>query len=163
MTIEDILELPLKDKSVLLLGMPGAGKTFIANKMKSVFPHEVIHTDTYVKGIAYNLPRAIYAAFEDLAHYNPSICEGVLGYHLLLEGYKRQSYFPDVVIEIKISAGKQREIYLRERDPEKLQYLKKFNAFHQGIMNEYHRLVPDSEKPFFLKLHNDYQCDHQQK
>jgi adenylate kinase family enzyme len=159
MTLEEILNLELdrSGKRILLLGRPSAGKTWLSNQLNNL-DHKTIHTDNYRE---FAEPMAIQAIIEDEAdiqrYYNAgSIIEGVLGYPLLLTGLKEQSYRPDIVIEVEISSGKQRELYLAERNPDKIKYLKKFLMKTMAILDEYYKLVPESEMPTWLILNNNW-------
>jgi hypothetical protein len=115
--------------------------------------HHVIHTDEYKD---FSEPVAIQALIEDAYENKPTIIEGMLGFPLLLQGAKEQSYKPDIIIEVEISAGKQRELYLAERNPDKIKYLKKFLMKTMAILDEYYKLVPESEMPTWLILNNNW-------
>lgn len=159
MTLDELLRLPIAGKNLLVIGSPASGKTHIANLLCYDQSHQVLHTDDTVNA-GYTLIQATWSLFEDIGDCNnrstPTIVEGVLGYTLLLEGFIHKSYFPQIVIDVKISRGRQREIYLKERDSHKLKYLKKFEFAHLEMMNEYHRIVPVEQKPTFITLENNW-------
>lgn len=156
MTIDELINIDFSHKSLIIIGRPSAGKTWLSSVLGGIYKHhEVIHTDNYLK-LYEDVGRQIYAAFEDAAHYHQSIIEGCLGYQLLLEGVKRKCYSPDVVIEVEISAGKQREIYLKERNTSKIQYLKRFQLKCMCLIDDYFKLVPESEMPLWLTLNNEW-------
>lgn len=154
------LELHLSGKKILLLGRPSAGKTWLSNKINDL-EHKTIHTDNFLE---FAEPMAVQAIIEDEAdirrYYDAgSIIEGMLGYPLLLTGLKEQSYLPDIIIICEISAGRQREIYLSERDPSKLQFQKRFNIKCQGILHECYKLMANLEKeryPNIIIFTNEY-------
>jgi len=156
MTLEEIACVPLAGKSVLIIGSPASGKTYLSQILGPMNPrHDVIHTDKYLK-MYDNVGRSVYAAFEDAAHYKSVIIEGVLGYEILLEGYKNKSYYPDIIIEVQLSAGKQREIYLSERDANKLRHLRHFQLLNQAKLNEYFRICPKDQQPIFIEYQNQF-------
>ncbi len=154
MTLPEVLEHSYFQRSVLIIGRPASGKTWLSNALSPMYPHHhVIHTDSYKD---FSEPVAIQALIEDAYENKPTIIEGMLSYPLLLQGAKEQSYRPDIVIEVEISAGKQRELYLAERNPDKIKYLKKFHMKTMAILDEYYKLVPESEMPTWLILENKY-------
>lgn len=154
MILSELLSLDIAGKRVLILGRPCAGKTYLS-EILFVNP---IHTDDYLHLEEEN---ALYHIIEDEACLrgslkNTTVIEGMLGYNLLLYGAKTQMYKPDIVIEVEISIGKQRELYLKEREPSKLKYLRRFHLLHLEMMNEYHRIVPAEQKPTFITLENNW-------
>lgn len=154
MTLDELLLVDLHHKNVLLLGRPSAGKTYLSNILSGMYKHHhVIHCDDYKD---FSEPVAVQALIEDAYENKPCIVEGVLGYALLLQGAYEKSYKPDIVITCDISAGKQREIYLAERDASKIQFQKRFFTKMLNIMNEYHSLVPVEQKPQFVTFHNEF-------
>lgn len=156
MILEDILALDLHGKNVLIIGRAGSGKTYISYALKRINKyHALIHTDSYLTR-CFGEERQIEAIVEDAIYDSPAIIEGMLAYPLLLEGAKRKYYIPDIVIICEISAGKQREVYLKERDASKIQYQKRFALKMQAILNEYHSLVPEAEKPMFYEFKNNF-------
>lgn len=156
MNLQELLGTDFQRQNILIIGKSGSGKTYLSNLLEPMLKHhEFLHCDTYLK-LYEDVGRQIYAIYEDAACYQPNVVEGVLGYTLLLEGFKRQSYLPDIVIEVSIPAGKQREIYLAERDPDKLKYLRRFERFNQHSLNEYFRTCPSDKQAKFITLNNEY-------
>ncbi len=162
MTLPELDKIDFTRLNVLVIGKPSSGKTHFSTALSfKYWRHELIHTDQYLK-LYEDVGRQIYAAFEDANHYKYTIVEGILGYELLLEGFKKQSYHPDIVIECQLSAGHQRLIYLSERDPTKLKYLRQFERINQSKLNEYHSIVPIEQQPRFITYNNecDYAIEH---
>jgi hypothetical protein len=157
MTLDDLLKIDFTGKDILILGKPSAGKTWLSEVFGGMYKHHtVINTDDYIYigGV-----RAIAAIIEDQSFTPPCIIEGMMGYDLLLEGAIKKSYSPDYVIEVEISAGKQREIYLAEREISKLQYQNQFYLKCQAILNFYLTLTasePDIYKPDFITFNNHW-------
>jgi hypothetical protein len=156
MTLDDLLKIDFTGKDILIIGRCGAGKTWLSELLVGMYKHHtVIHTDSYLTS-TFGEQRQVQALIEDADFNKPTIIEGILSYPLLLTGARDQSYFPDCVIEVEISAGKQREIYLQQRGPSKIQYLKRFAIKMQEILNEYHRIAPKENKPLWIKFENNY-------
>lgn len=156
MTLEELLLTDLHNKDVLIIGRPGSGKTWLSNVLEGMYKyHKIIHCDGYLK-VHPNTEGQIEAIIEDVGNDNPCIVEGMLAYQLLLEGAKRKCYIPDIVIEVVISRGQQRKIYLAERTPEKIRTLEWSHMRNISILNQYHQSVLESDKPLWLKLENNY-------
>lgn len=158
MNLQEFLKIDFTGKNILVIGKPGSGKTHISKCLHLKYGKyrcELISTDNYLK-LYEDVGRQMYAIFEDAAFYQPHIIEGVMGYMLLLEGYKKNIYHPDIVIECQISAGKQREVYLAERNPEKLKYLRRFQKYNQHSLNEYLRICPKDKQAQFFELQNEF-------
>ena len=157
MNFEELIHIPFDRQSILLLGRPASGKTWLSKALSPMYPHHhVIHCDDY-KDFAE--PVAIQALIEDAYENKPCIVEGVLGYGLLLQGLKEQSYRPDIIIICEISAARQREIYLSERDPSKLQFQKRFYQKLQLILHECYKLMsklPSEEYPNVIIFQNEF-------
>jgi adenylate kinase family enzyme len=160
MQLEQLLSYPIAGCNVLIIGEPASGKTFLANLLHNDLTHELIHTDDAVTA-GYNVPQATYSLFDDIEscylRNRKTLVEGVLGYWLLLQGEKELAYSPDIVIWVKVSRAKQREIYLKERDPNKIKYLKKFEEQHLAMMNEYYKICENKEKIVFLTFENNWE------
>lgn len=154
MTLPELLSLPIAGKQVLIVGRPGSGKTWLA---KQLDPHDfdTLHTDDY---LVFNQVQALQAIIEDIGDREgrTKLIEGILGYKLLLWGACELSYRPDLVIICDISAGRQREIYLKERDLSKLQFLKRFHVEHLSILEQYYRIVPENERPQIIEFQNNW-------
>jgi hypothetical protein len=152
MNLDEILDIPMSKKNIVVIGRAGAGKTWVANRIKR-FYHDIIHTDDY---IVFGESRAIEGIIEDAIGRAPVIIEGCLAYLLLTQGALEKSYKPDIIIECVISRAKQREIYLKERDSSKIQYLKKFHDSCMGCLNTYLREVPQDEQAPIYEFNNEY-------
>lgn len=154
MNIQDILKIDITDKNVLIIGCPASGKTWLAKEIfepNGHLHHIIYHTDNFIE---FKTNESIFAAINLFDKH--TIIEGVLGYRLLLEGVKTNTYFPDIVIELKITHKKMLEIYATERKEKKAKYLKDFNAKHQAILNEYFDVCPKELKPEWITVWNEY-------
>jgi hypothetical protein len=143
----------IKGKNVLIIGCPASGKTFLSGLFKSS-EHQVFHTDDYIKHGYYE---SMYRCLSDvLACGNLTIVEGVQGYRMLRKGIELDNYYPDVVIEIKISEQRMLKTYANERDMRKIKYLKGFNKMHDKILSDY-KAMNNKNKPEWIVINNDYE------
>lgn len=150
MNLEELLSLPLEGKNIILLGRPGSGKTFLSNLLKEK-GHYIIHTDDYLQ---YKQEHTqIFQLMEEHRYCQPTIVEGMLGFALLLKGEKEGFYKPEVIIMCEISAGKQREVYLAERDASKLQFQKRYWTKCLSLYQEWEKIVQN--KPQIITYERD--------
>lgn len=157
MTLAELLSTPIAGKDVAIIGIPSSGKTYIANKLSNPH-HETIHTDSFLEA-GFDGAQLIDAVFEQMAdcraRQRPVIVEGCMVYHLLLEGLKN-GYKPDLIINIEISRGQQREIYLRERDSKKIMWLQRFNEMSLLSFNRYIKDCPENQRPPIIEFKNNW-------
>lgn len=153
MELSEILELDITDKNVLIIGCPASGKTWLSNKLKRS-THKLIHTDNY-SSLGYSI--GMYGALNDASYSEmPTIVEGIYGYRMLRKGAEYGNYYPDIVIEMKVSEQRMLSTYRNERNPNKIKYLQQFNATHEKILNDYRKMIPDRLKPQWVVFENDY-------
>lgn len=150
MTLPELLELPLEGKNIILLGRPGSGKTHLSNLLKEK-GHYVIHTDEFIKSGTAN---SIIEILDEHEYCKPSVIEGMTGFSLLEWGERTGKYKPDVIIFCEISAGRQREIYLAERDSSKLQFQKRYWTKCLSVYQEWEKIV--AVKPEIYQFNNIY-------
>lgn len=157
MTLTELLSLDIAGKDVAIIGIPSSGKTWLANKLSNPY-HETIHTDSFLEA-GFDGAQLIDAVFEQMAdcraRQRPVIVEGCMVYHLLLEGIMN-GYKPDLIINLEISRGKQREIYLKERDSRKIMWLQKFNEMSLLTLNRYLKDCPDDLCAPIINFFNEW-------
>jgi len=148
MTIEDILNIDIEEKNLLIIGCPASGKTYLSKKFKT--SHKLIHTDNYLN---YGYEQSVYKIIDDIKNSNKkTIVEGVQGYRLLRKGVQLDCYYPDVVIELIISEYQMFQVYRNERNQKKIKYLKAFNNMHNKIIKDYF-LMQNKYKPEWFKIY----------
>lgn len=147
----------LKNLNVLIIGCPASGKTYLANKLKqqNVNTHKFFHTDDYMH---YGYKDSLYVLLDDMRRVSSNtntIIEGVQGYRLLRKGVELKCYFPDIVIELKISEERLMKTYMTERIGKKFESVNSFNKMHDKILSEY-LSMPNNRKPKWIKIENEY-------
>jgi hypothetical protein len=153
MTIAEVLSMDFTGKNVLIIGSPASGKTWLSNAIKTN-SHYIVHTDDY---ICYGYEVGMYAALDTvIASKHNTIVEGVLCYRMLRKGVENNSYYPDVVIELKVSDARMEQTYKNERDIKKLKSIKSFNERHDKIIAEYSDACPNNKKPEWVTVFNNY-------
>jgi len=153
MELKEILGIDIGGKNVLIIGCPASGKTWLCGQL-DCSGHRVIHTDKYVVS-GYEM--GMYAALNDaVGSEKPTVAEGVHGYRMLRKGAEYGSYYPDIVIEMKVSEQRMLSTYRNERNPNKIKYLQQFNATHEKILNDYRKMIPDRLKPQWIVFENNY-------
>lgn len=101
MTKNEFLNYNFSDKNIIIIGKPSSGKTYISELLnKKLTNHKLIHTDDFKQ---YNEDTAINHILNVIKNSRYHIIEGMLGYRLLLRGIKYKMYYPDIMINIKIS------------------------------------------------------------
>lgn len=145
----------INGRNILIIGCPASGKTYLANYLKEAHgkTHKFFHTDDYM---AYGYKESLYVLMDDLKKTNqPTIIEGVQGYRLLRKGVELNSYYPDIVVELKTSEARMLKTYNTERQGKKIESLLAFNKTHDKILNDYFAMT-NYKKPEWIKLVNEY-------
>ncbi len=141
----------MTDLNILIIGCPGSGKTYLADKMNDD-SHRLIHTDDYTK---YGYVQSMYEVFNDILKYDgKTIVEGIQGYRLLRHGFRTRKYKPDIVVELIISNDKLKDIYDSKRDYEKLEFVKKLNQSNRKILYNY-KSMAGKNLPKWYTIKND--------
>lgn len=143
-------------KNVVIIGAPASGKTFYGWKMSEVGQHNLISTDDYMN---YGYDKALYAIMEDIQSGRipqPHIIEGVLGYRLLRKGAELGTYYPDVVIEMRVTD----ELLVRayeQRGEAKLKGARTMMKANETVLHSYREIqVPEDMKPMWVTIDNQY-------
>ncbi len=150
--IDELINLPIQGKNVLIIGCPASGKSWLCNKMSKP-THNIIHTDNYK---FYGFQEGMYHALDAAVKSSkPTLVEGVFGYRMLRKGVELDSYYPDIVIEMKVSYERMIKTYSRERDASKVKYMKQFNESNEKILSGY-RGMKNDKKPEWITFLNKY-------
>ena len=153
MELKEILGIDIGGKNVLIIGCPASGKTWLSNKLKRS-THKLIHTDNYMV-LGYEI--GMYGALNDASYSDmPTIVEGVHGYRMLRKGAEYGNYYPDIVIEMKVSEQRMLSTYRNERNLNKIKSLQQFHTTHEKILNDYRKMIPDRLKPQWIVFENNY-------
>jgi adenylate kinase family enzyme len=147
------MDLPdITGKNVLIIGSPASGKTYVSRLLDNP-SHRVVHTDRYMD-LGYE--KSLYDLLNGLKKYRGlTIVEGMLGYRLLRKGLQTKEYFPDVVIEMKVSEERILNTYKYRRDPDKIKHLGSFIKAQDTILKEY-RSLDNPNPPEWYVIENDY-------
>jgi len=146
MTLEEIKQIDLTDKNVLIIGFPASGKTFLSSELRN--GHKVLHTDWFKDLTDFEQKEMFEAVCKPHVKY---MIEGVAGYWHL-----GQSLNPDIVIECERPRSKRDATYLAERPDKNLRHLVNFNKKLTALLNEYYRITPKDKLPQFITFNNDY-------
>jgi predicted ATPase len=155
--LQDLHMISFTNKSVLIIGLPGSGKTHIASYIhRNLCPHHhILHTDNYMRfGYDYSL----YKILDDIkGDYGNLIIEGIQGYRLLRKGAKDKSYLPNIVIQIETSIDSINNVYFKERGRPKLHNLSAIAKGTDEILREYGFHIRNKPyHPDWYVLNNDF-------
>jgi len=150
--ISDILKLPIAGKTVVIIGAPATGKTWLSNALNTK-GHTVFHTDDY---IPHGHIESLYVLMDEIeSTEGPKLIEGVNGYRLLRKGVELDSFYPDIVIELFTTPERIMQTYTELRDPLKLKGQKGFTAALAKILRDYHAM-PNRRPPTWVQVMNEY-------
>ena len=157
MTYADLLTLDLTGKSVAIIGCPASGKTTLARRLAERTGTRLVETDSY---LGYEYKAALYEMIErDLMPFNGAvIVEGVQGYRLLrkgVEGWEGWHFYPDIVIELKVTDEQVERVYHTERKGKKVGSLTAFNKMHDTILGKY-RAMENRRPPKWYTVQNEF-------
>ena len=147
------MKLPkIKGKNILIIGCPASGKTFMSALFNSN-EHQIFHTDDYIK---YGYVESMYQCLNDVLKCEKNtIVEGVQGYRMLRKGVELNNYYPDIIVELKITEQLMIATYKKERNPNKIKYLTGFNKLHDKILTDY-KNMKNTKPAEWLIINNDY-------
>lgn len=148
------LHVDIENKSILIIGKPAAGKTYLSILLAKDNPgHKLIHTDDYIQ---HGYVESLYILLSDLGKIkSPTIIEGVLGYRLLRKGVQTGVYYPDMVIHVNVPDSLMMRTYAKERPTKDTSALRGFIRSHTTILNEYFA-IPNPHPPQWHEIKNNY-------
>lgn len=147
----DILNIEFNGKDIVICGIPKAGKTTIAEKIKLKSPtHAVIHTDDFMK---YDYNDALYEIRKCIASISCNyILEGVLAARFLRKGAENGDFLPNIVINCCITDENLEKEYTDKKD--KLPAVKGMAKGLKTIFNDYMN-TPKSREPEIYEFWNE--------
>mgnify|MGYP001768326448 CR=1 FL=1 len=159
LTITEALKTPITGLNVMVIGLPGSGKTFFAGWLAFNNPgHVLFNTDDYLKD--YNSQEFMYAALEEvtdnISNGNHTIVEGVAGYRMLRKGAQLGTYFPDIVFEIIAPTEQRERVYQQERSDRNFTNVQKFDKALTTVLNDYKNTIGDFEFPTWIQVNNQF-------
>lgn len=153
MKYADIFTLNLSGKTIVIIGVPASGKTTLGRILASLTGQQLVSTDDYMP---HGYKESLYAMMDDLRQITaPVIVEGIQGYRLLRKGVETGEFFPDVVIELKVTPEQVERVYRRERQADKLPKLPAFVKMHDTILSSY-KAMENDRPPEWIEVQNEY-------
>ena len=164
MKYSDLLNLDITGKTVVIIGCPASGKTTLAKRLAERTGNRLVETDAYLR---HDYKAALYELIEhDLMPFSGAvIVEGVQGYRLLrkgVEGWEGWHFYPDVVIELKVTDEQVERVYKKERMFDKrravdnvLKSVAAFAKMHQTILDKY-RAMENPHPPKWITVENQF-------
>jgi GTPase SAR1 family protein len=150
MQYNEILNLDISNKNILIIGLAGTGKSTLANRLVDN-THTLVHTDDF-KGLNFEEQLYLLTAYIDYNKSKYFLIEGILGYYLLLKSIEYPEYTPDIVIELKATEKQLIEVY-RKRKKNVQQVLN----LNKSLLKVYYRYIKEvKDKPIFLTINNKY-------
>lgn len=112
--LTDLSKLDITNKNIFIIGKPASGKTYLSEKMWTKFSsHICIHTDDYIKNEA-ELKVKLKCLIKDNVKF---ILEGNQAFAFFR--YNETEFYPDILLELRVTDSHVRNIYEKERDIEK--------------------------------------------
>lgn len=134
------------EKTVVIVGLAGAGKTTVARNLLAQFPHfSLYHGDDYIEHNS-----SLQVLMNDFVYFNSykfKMVEGVVCYKMLLEGLESKCFYPDLVINV-LSSSEIRGLRRPDKD------YKQMDATLRLMWLRYNRM-PNARPPRLLELLND--------
>ena len=151
----DLKQIPdLTGKNVAIIGWPSSGKTFLSKELAELYPdHKIFHTDDYMN-LGYR--QSMYQCMEDvLCADGSTIVEGVQCYRMLRKGVEKSSYYPDVIIEIKIDEFHLEKVYSDERSNVDIDHVYKMIRNNRKVFEDYLKM-DNYRKPLHVVVENNF-------
>lgn len=152
-----LAQLDLKDKNLVIIGHPGAGKTHLASMLAPNLNQIFIDTDDF-KALGDFVTQLSHLLDRLDSNSDKKYCiVGVLGYRLLRHIAKHpdlHDFRPDAVIEVTRDVANIVALYGDERDINKLGSSRALAKGCETVLKEYLNLVDPVSAPTYYELYN---------
>jgi GTPase SAR1 family protein len=156
------LTLDLSGKNIVVIGPPAAGKTTLALQLSRIWPqHRLVGGFTGLDGYMndYDFEAALYAILDDISVYEEQghnmILEGVQGYRLLRKGLELDLFYPDIVLELRVTEAQVRRVYAGERTGKNVERALGMAKGLQTVLNEY-RAMSNPKPPEWYVIESTF-------
>lgn len=153
MTPAELLTLDFSGQTVVIIGNPATGKTWLAKEIAKCTGSRLIQADDYIE---HGYKEALYVLLDDVTEADtPLIVEGVQCYRLLRKGVQLDCFYPDVVIELTAPQEQIERVYREQRPGKDTKFLTGFNKMHQTILADY-RSLENQRPPKWYTVENRF-------
>lgn len=150
LTVNEALTIPITGKNVVVIGLPGSGKTWFCSRLAAE-GHAVFHTDDFI----YMGTEGMYTCMgKVLASELPTIVEGVDGYRMIRKGVETDLYYPDIVFEVIAPEDQRWQVYETERPGKNFANVLAFDKALGTILSKYRLLMDGKEMPQWVQVDN---------
>lgn len=147
----------ISGRNVLIIGGPASGKSFLAWQLMGSEEHEFVGTDDYMH---FGFNESMYVLLDYVTSgkiAQPHVIEGVLGARLIRKGAEQGTYYPDVVIELRMSDDRLERTYTERRSEDKLKGARAMTKSIDTILQGYRSIpMPLDKKPVWITINNEY-------
>lgn len=137
-----------ENSSVVIIGPPGSGKTFVGHLLAEQSGLPLYSTDEFLKNDAV---QALYAVMQFTGDKG-FILEGMVGYRWLRKRRQLKLPPPDIVIQLDATDRQIEESYRKRKKRVSLERIKVFCRSHETILSDYYALDGDEPKVW---IHSD--------
>ena len=154
MTLEQLINVDITDKNLLIIGSATVGKTHIASLIYKLNPnHLLISTDKFIF-LGNDMATCEILKFIEKNKNRKVIVEGVKGYELLRLGNREDTFRPDIVIELSNSIESMTRIN-KQRKGGEIKWIERMSRGHQTILSQYFAGTTENQRPQWIKYFNN--------
>lgn len=154
LNVDSVRKMISTRESVVILGAPESGKTWLSEQLADQFDF-IVHTDDYIK---YGFEQSMYRVLDDVVLAQKLgkrvLVEGVQCYRLLRKGVQLNSFYPQLVIELKVSELYIQAQYQTRGEFGKWRSVKQMMWNNQKVLGDYISM-PNKHKPTWVVVKND--------